>query len=210
MTETYLFDFDGTLVDSVPLIIESYRFATSKELGMVYPDEAYKAVIGLRLPLACRRLVGDDAKADRVMAAYIDHNMLIHDEKLRAFAGVEAVLEELQVRGRQLAVVTSKRREHTIRGLRVCKLERFFDVLVSADDVKQGKPDPECVHKALTQLQKEPASAVMIGDSEHDVTAGRLAGTKTAYVTWGAGGPDSEAKAQADQVCHEVRELLEL
>ncbi len=205
---TYLFDLDGTLIDTVPLIVESYRHATAKVLGVAHEDETYRELIGLKLPVACAKLSSDPELAEQVLQAYLEHNMAHHDRRVRAFAGVVALLTELQARGAKLAVVTSKRRAHALLGLELCGLTPFFPVLVAGDDVQSGKPDPECVLKALSELGVEAFGALMVGDSVHDVEAGMRAGTSAAFVTWGAGTLQSLGDVQPAFICEEVGELL--
>lgn len=204
---TFLFDLDGTLIDTIPLIIESYGFATQQVLGEVYDDATYRSLIGLNLATACSTLSAEPAQADQILQAYLHHNMTHHDSRIRAFPGVMELLAELRSRGARLGVVTSKRRENALLGLELCQLGAFFGVVVAGDDVNVGKPDPECVLTALRRLSAPAAGAVMIGDSVHDVDAGRRAGAATMFVTWGAGDEASLGTIKPDWTCHTVAEI---
>jgi pyrophosphatase PpaX len=101
------------------------------------------------------------------------------------YPDVASVLETLSGRGVKLGVVTSKLRRGTERGLRLVGLLDLFDVIVSADEVLHAKPHPEPVEKALERLGADASTTVFIGDSPHDIAAGRGAGVRTAGVLWG-------------------------
>jgi pyrophosphatase PpaX len=104
---------------------------------------------------------------------------------VRAFSGVDALLQSIRTSGRKIGVVTSKNREGTQRGLRIVGLEDAVDVLVCADDVTNPKPHPEPVLRAVAMLEGDPASTIYVGDSIHDMHSGRAAGVLTAAVLWG-------------------------
>ncbi len=104
---------------------------------------------------------------------------------LRPFAGAVETVAELARRGIALAIVTSKHRESALRGMDLCGLMKHFPVIVTPEDVTHAKPHPEPVVHALRELRISPAHALFVGDSPHDVAAGRDAGTRTAGALWG-------------------------
>jgi pyrophosphatase PpaX len=128
---------------------------------------------------------------------------------VKGFPGaVEAVLE-LRARGVAVGVVTSKGREMTARTLACSGLTELLDVLITADDVRNGKPDPEPVLKALAELGLEdrPDEVLFVGDSPHDLVAGRAAGVRTAAVSWG---PFSRGDLEATSPDHWIADWAEL
>ena len=182
---SFLFDLDGTLIDSTALIMESFRHTMRVHLGAV-PDEAgWRAGFGTPLRPQLRRYARDDGHAARMVATYRDYTDAHHDRLLRSYAGIDAALAVLQAAGVHLAVVTSKTHALARRGLSRCGLNGYFDVLIGADDVARHKPDPAPVLAALERLPADPQSAVFVGDSPHDIAAGHAAGVGTAAVLWG-------------------------
>ena len=182
---TVLFDLDGTLIDSVELILSSYRHTLQTHRGTVPPDDVWLEGLGTPLRAQLGRITDDPAELDAMVGTYRAHNLAHHDRMVCAYAGVVPALETLIAGGRRLAVVTSKLREGALRGLRRCGLERFFPVIVAADDTERHKPDPAPVRHALALLDAAPATTVFVGDSPHDLAAGRAAGVATAAALWG-------------------------
>ncbi|MGF1467155.1 MAG: HAD family hydrolase [Sandaracinaceae bacterium] len=184
--DAVLFDLDGTLIDSVGLILESHRH-TLDAFGMpAKTDEELIEGMGTPLEAQYRLWADDPADVPRMVAAYIAHNLEIHDDYVTAYPGVVAEIRALTAAGVPLGVVTSKRREGTTRGLRLVGLDDAFEVLVCADDVERPKPHPEPVERALEALGGvAPERALFIGDSPHDMEAGRGARVATAAALWG-------------------------
>jgi pyrophosphatase PpaX len=196
---TWLFDFDGTLVDSVALILDSFRYATGLVLGAAPPDAVLMAGVGTPLLDQMRALDAD--RADELLSVYREHNARRHADLLRPYPGVDAMLDGLRGRGCAVGIVTSKTREVTELGLRHVPLGDF-DVVVTCEDTDRHKPDPEPVLHALAALRAEPATAVYVGDAPYDLQAGRDAGVATAAALWGGAFPAAVLRAQ-----HPDREL---
>lgn len=181
------FDLDGTLADTVELILMSYRHTMQEHLGEALPDSRWLETIGKPLPVQ----LGDFARSEDERLAmretYVRYQRTIHDEMVRPFPGAVEVLTELRRRDVRLAVVTSKASGIARRTMEVCGLWGRVDVVVAGDQVERGKPDPEPVHRALDHLDlsDRPNEVVFVGDSPFDLRAGRAAGTRTAAVSWG-------------------------
>jgi pyrophosphatase PpaX len=182
---TILFDLDGTLIDSVELILNSYRHTLRVHRGTIPPDAVWLEGLGTPLKVQFRKFTDDPAEIDAMVATYRAYNLANHDNAVREFPGVREAVEELSRRRVRLGVVTSKMREGAYRGLRKCGYDGLFEVVVGADDVERPKPDPEPVRHALRLLDVAAAQAVFVGDSPHDLVAGRAAGVQTAAVLWG-------------------------
>ena len=180
---TWLFDFDGTLVDSVELILDSLRHATRTVLGRVVPDNILRARVGRPLQEHMREL--DAARADDLVAVYREHNMRRHRDLLRPYPGVAEMLAGLRGRRARIGIVTSKARPAVDAGMALVPLGEF-DAIVTCEDTDRHKPDPAPVLHGLALLGADPAGAVYVGDSPYDVRAGRAAGVRTAAALWGA------------------------
>jgi pyrophosphatase PpaX len=179
-----LFDLDGTLIDSVPLIVASMQHAfAGRERAPTVKE--WVALIGTPLEAMIRRWGEDEADVALLRERYKEHQWAHHDSMVRAFPGVPEVLDALSARGVRMAVVTSKLEPSARRSLEFLGLSRHFQAVVGLESTVRHKPDPEPVHHALVRLEAAPGEAVFIGDSPHDVRAGNAAGVVTVAALWG-------------------------
>jgi len=182
---TFLFDLDGTLIDSIELILRSYRHTMRTHRGLEPPDEVWMQGLGTPLWVQFRHWTEDPAEIEAMVATYRAYNLEHHDAMVRPYDGVVAAVRDLKRRNKTLGLVTSKMRSGALRGLQVAGLEDAFHVIVGSDEVTHPKPHPEPVLKALEHLRAPASDAVFIGDSRHDIECGRAAGVKTAAALWG-------------------------
>jgi pyrophosphatase PpaX len=201
----WLFDFDGTLADSLDLILASFRHATAEVLGAVPDDAVLRAGIGRPLIDQMRTL--DPDRAQELFDVYVAHNAAWHDRLLRPYPGIDELLAALRADGRRLGVVSSKRRETVDLGLRLLGLDGF-ETVVGWQDTEAHKPRPEPVLRALERMSAAPADAVYVGDSAWDVRAGRAAGVATAAVLWGVGSREELEAERPDLVFATAGEVL--
>ena len=180
-----LFDLDGTLIDSIPLILDSFVH-TFRHFGLPVPDrDALMRELGVPLRQSFGRMTGDPGRVAAMIDVYRDYNLAAHDARIAAFPGVLDLIHGVRARGVTVAVVTSKNRDGAWRGLRLVGLGECIDVLVSCDDVARPKPDREPVDRALERLGVAASEAVFVGDAVHDIESGRAAGVITAAALWG-------------------------
>jgi pyrophosphatase PpaX len=205
-----LYDFDGTLADSTDLIMRCYRHTMQTHLGQVPPDEEWLRGFGMTLESQIARFARDEAESLAMLDTYRDYQNTLHDDMLRPFPDAVETVAELERRGFRLAIVTSKHRRSAMRGMELCGLVSHFDVIVTPDDVTHPKPHPEPVLTALRQLGVAPAEALFVGDSPHDIAAGRAAGTRTAAALWGPFPRAALEDARADVFLHAQRDVLRL
>lgn len=181
-----LFDLDGTLADTVPLILRCYRHTMKTHRGEELPDALWLRTLGRPLRVSFRDFATDAEEAERMRVTYVEFQRRVHDEMVTAFPRALDAIAALRARGIPVGVITSKGAEMTQRTLVSCGMTEL-DVLVTADDVVRGKPDPEPVLKGLAALglTDHAEDVLFAGDSTFDVEAGRAAGVKTAAVLWG-------------------------
>ncbi|HDY69549.1 MAG TPA: HAD family hydrolase [Actinobacteria bacterium] len=204
----FLFDLDGTVIDTIELISRSFRHASRVMLGEVLPDEVLLANVGQPLMKQMEVLGGE--RAGEWYETYREFNHRKHDEFIRPYQGVEAVLAELRRRGAGLAVVTSKSRETVDMAFRCIPIEGYFDTVVTADDTDRHKPDPQPVQLAMRRLDLLTDESVYIGDSPFDIEAGHAACVATAAVGWGLFTPVRLKEMEPDFYFEEPDEILQL
>ena len=182
---TFLFDLDGTLIDSIELILRSYRHTLRTHRGVEPPDELWLKGLGTPIRVQLRQWSVDPSEIEAMAQTYTTYNLTHHDALVRPYHGIVGAVTRLKQRGKQLGLVTSKSRSGAQRGLRVSGIEAAFDVIVGADEVTHPKPHPEPVLLALDRLGTKANDAVFVGDSRHDIECGQAAGVATAAALWG-------------------------
>jgi pyrophosphatase PpaX len=182
-----LFDLDGTLVDTVELILRCYRHTMQVHLGAAPPDERWLAGMGTPLREQLKAFARDADEAAHMAETYSTYQKTIHDDFVAPFPGAVEVTRALKEAGAAVGIVTSRRSVMARRTLERCRLEEACDVPVTADDVVRAKPDPEPLLMALDRLglAGQGGRTLFVGDSPFDIRAGRAAGTRTAAALWG-------------------------
>ena len=206
---TFLFDLDGTLIDSVRLILDSYHHTLAAHGLPPRSDEEWLRGVGTPLTVQLAEW-GDQGMLDALIATYREYNLANHDRMVTVYPGIVAAVEAIRRAGCTTGLVTSKNRPGALRGLVLAKLERMMDVLVCADEVTNPKPHPEPVEKALALLDADPGTTVYVGDSIHDMVSGRAAGVRTAAALWGPFGREHLAGATPDYWLRTPADLLGL
>jgi pyrophosphatase PpaX len=205
-----LFDLDGTLIDSGPIILASMRFAAQEVLGVEVDEVKVRAAIGGPGLVAQMRELDPD-RVEELVAAYREHNEPLH-EQLEAFDELVGLLPVLRERGHRLGVVTAKRRATVeLAFARFPELRELTDVLVGADDTERHKPDPEPLLEALSRLGAKPADAAYVGDSPFDIRAAKAGGLLAVAVGWGGiHNAERLLEEEPDVLLHTPAELLDV
>ena len=207
---TVLFDLDGTLIDSIRLIIDSYHHTLEVHGLPARTDKEWLDGIGTPLRVQFADWAHDEEQMEAMIATYRDYNILHHDTSVTVYPGIGEVVRAVRAAGCRTGLVTSKNRVGAFRGLRLAGLEETMDVVIGADDVLHPKPHREPVDRAVAQLGADPATTVYVGDSIHDMQSGRSAGVLTAAVLWGPFGRSELAPAEPDFWLDAPRDLLTL
>jgi pyrophosphatase PpaX len=203
-----LFDLDGTLIDSGPMIVASMKHAAKSVLGRDIPEDVLSAAVGGPGLTAQMHALAPD-RVDDLVAAYREHNEPLHDE-LEAFWEVIEVLPRLRDEGRRLGIVTAKRRATVdLAFARLPELERNFEVVITSDDTERHKPSPEPILAAVDRLGATPAESAYVGDSPFDIRAAKAAGVHAIAVAWGGiHGDEVLQREQPDAFVGHAEELL--
>jgi pyrophosphatase PpaX len=202
-----LFDLDGTLIDSGPIILASMKHASVTVLGREPDEELVRAAIGGPGLIAQMRDLDPD-RVDELVDAYRAHNEPLHAE-LEGFPGVLELLPVLRDEGRTLGIVTAKRLKTVDLALdRFPVLRATMDVVIGAEDSERHKPEPDPLLEAVRRLGVNPGDAAYVGDSPFDVRAAKAAGMLAVAVGWGGIHPDERlAREKPDALVHTAEEL---
>jgi phosphoglycolate phosphatase len=209
--QNVIFDFDGTISDSRE-DIASAQLWVLQQLGVNgVRKEALFPHIGKSLQETFRVLLpeerhGDIPNAVRLYSEYYPSRALL---TTRPFPGVPETLEALAGAGVRLAVASTKRSSGVLRATEHFGITRHFVQLQGSDDVP-FKPDPAIIHRILRDQGWDPADTLMVGDTAHDIEAGRRASVATCGVTYGASSEAAIRACNPDFVVRRFAELLPL
>lgn len=204
---TVIFDLDGTLLDTIELIVESHRHALATVLAREEPEEVLRAGIGV--PLLEQMRGFDEERAQELFDAYRVFNRAHHDEFVREYDGVLDVVAELCAAGVPIGIATSKMLDAVeLAYAFVPRLRSLVDATVGFESTATHKPGPEPVLHALELLGRPIKGACYVGDAPTDLAAAHAAGVDAIAVTWGAFPREPLAAARPHAIAETPAELL--
>ena len=207
-----LFDLDGTLADTAPDLINSLNRVLQKqglepvEPAVIKPYISYGAAAMVKHSLS--GLYSDEQHTNILNAMLEDYqeNIVRHT---RLFSGMAELLKTLENKGIKWGVVTNKRKRFTRPLMDALQLTSRAVCIISGDSTANSKPHPEPMLTACKQANVEPAQCLYIGDSAHDIEAGKKAGMKTMAAAYGyLKANDNPHTWQADALIHSPAEIL--
>lgn len=205
---TFLFDLDGTLLDTNDLIITSYLHTLEQYFPGKFKEEDVLPFMGP--PLVDVFMGLDPERTEEMVQVYRKFNIEKHDELVKEFDGVYETVQTLHKQGYKMAIVSTKMRDTVIKGLKLTGLDAFFEVIIGMDDVENAKPDPEPLQKAMALLNSRPEESIMIGDNHHDIVGGKNAGTLSCGVAWSLKGKEFLEQYEPDYIIDHISELLDI
>ncbi len=177
------FDLDGTLIDTVPLILESFNYTFMHHFGETRPQEETISYIGMPLINHLRDIY--PGREEELAKTYREYNERNHDKSIGIFIGVYDLIKALYEEGIVLGVVTSKRRELAMRGLKIFNLLDYFMFVNGSEASAKHKPDGDPLIKAMEKAKVQNKDDVLyVGDSPLDILCAKDAGVKSAAVAW--------------------------
>ena len=200
-----IFDWDGTLMDSVGLIVDAMCYAAEKH-GLTVTDEATKSIIGIALVDAFPMLFPNDSdKYDELLATYSEYYVK-HCDNDKLFEGIKELIQDLHAQGKTLAIATGKKRKGLQRVLPNSGIQAFFTVTKTADETA-GKPNPLMLEQILVETGTRIEDAVFIGDSIHDIRMANAIQMDSIAVSYGCEKADVLAKEHPTRLVATINEL---
>lgn len=200
-----IFDWDGTLMDSVGLIVDAMRYAAEKH-GLTVTDEATKSIIGIALVDAFPMLFPNDSdKYDELLATYSEYYVK-HCDNDKLFEGVKELISDLHAQGKTLAIATGKKRKGLQRVLPNSGVQAFFTLTKTADETA-GKPNPLMLEQILVETSTRIEDAVFIGDSIHDIRMANAIQMDSIAVSYGCEKAGVLAKEHPTKLVTTINEL---
>jgi pyrophosphatase PpaX len=205
---TILFDLDGTLVDSIELIVAAAMNAFASRTGPAPSEAEIRNTIGRPLPTTFGPWLVDDDDLPYLIAKYREYQLEHHDRLTNPYEGIVEAVVGLDAVGCPMGIVTSKVGFMAERALVHTGLAQYMRCVIASDSTEKHKPDPEPVLLALERLGCAPGDALFVGDSPYDMQAARAAGVHALGVAWGAFSVHTLQNAGAESILHRPVELL--
>jgi phosphoglycolate phosphatase len=183
--DTFLFDLDGTLIDSLPDLATAINLLREEVPLPPLPQKKVAELVGDGATMLVRRALPEGAFSDSQVQQFLTYYRSHLVDKTRIIPGIDNFL--MQHQGKKMAVVTNKPYDLSLTILCELGLDPFFSAIIGGDGIIPKKPDPQPVLQALRELESAPETALMIGDHHTDLQAGQAAGVKTCFCAFGYG-----------------------
>lgn len=202
-----IFDFDGTLADTLSIVEYSLIQVFQKYEGRNISHEQFLSMCG---PSETGIIQKYFLKQDKVEAAIAELFQIYeekHDDLVRKFTSIDQLLSDLQRTKMRVGLFTGKNRRSLEISLDKLSFDHSFDVIITGDDVQESKPSPEGLLKAMSALNAKSEETVFIGDSEDDMEAGSRANVRTIGAQWMPSRQSTEYRHTPGQIMYDVKEL---
>ncbi len=204
-----IFDLDGTLVNSLADLTDSVNYALTK---INYPrinQEQTAKFVGSGLKKLLQLAVGntDEVVYEKTRSFFMEYYNINYVNKTTYYKGVPEVLSHFS--DKQKAVYSNKLHEFTVKTIQKLQLDKhFIHILGAKPELFQPKPNPKGIHIILNELNILPTQTIMIGDSTHDIEAGKAAGVYTCGVTYGYRPKEALLKTKPNFLIDDIEELI--
>jgi pyrophosphatase PpaX len=205
--KTLLFDFDGTLADTLPISFKAFQYVFEKYDGLSLTEEQIVAMFGPTEDAILKKHLKNRSDVPQAVEDYYEVYRRSHPEVVSDTPEMNELLSALKRQGVKIGVVTGKSDRSFQLSAEALQLKDFFDVTITGDDVEKPKPDPEGVLKALKLLGASNDEAIYVGDSNADIKAGKAAGLRTFAVQWLSVSQSTNYDMEPDHVFHRIAEF---
>ena len=181
----YLFDLDGTLIDSDQMLIETFHeLYDNFRPGFKPSDEYIRQFSGPQISETLSKEFPDQS-LDKMLYEYRTRSQRFYDIYVRLFPGVMEMFESMSKRGIKFGVITNKHRYATVYSYKLLDLEKFNIFSICADDVKNLKPAPDGIYEAMKHFGiKNKDDVIYVGDGTIDYLTAKNAGVNFGYTAW--------------------------
>ncbi|MCF0109877.1 MAG: HAD family hydrolase [Erysipelotrichaceae bacterium] len=210
MKPVILFDLDGTLLDTAPVILETYRRLFMKYRNEEEFDEQKQlSVLGppLRKMFA---IFFPEQDVEELVKEYQAINLPLHHDYVKLIPNADVMLHALKDKGYKMGIVSTKATDSVIYGLDVFGLTECFDIILGNDRIERQKPDPQGILKAIEILGGTAERCIYIGDTVTDVEAGRNAGVYTVGFVYDPRREEAIRNSDAHEVISDLYEMIRI
>ena len=185
MIDTIIFDFDGTVMDTNNVIIQSWQHTYKTLTGHEGNIDYILSTFGEPLEDSMKNAF-PDVPLDVSVQTYRSWHRDNFDSMIELFPGVREMLEKCKVLGYKTGIATSRVEKTLYQGLNKFDILKYFDEIVTVEEVSEHKPAPDCMLKVLAKLDSRSENSIMLGDSRLDILCAHNAGAKAILVGWSA------------------------
>ncbi len=205
-----LFDLDGTLLDTEPAILESYRRLFAKyRTEAEFDRKKQLEVLGPALREMFPKFFPDQ-DVDKLIEEYRQINHEIHPEFVKPMKHVKELIEELKKEGYKLGIVSTKKQDTVRYGLSLFGMEEAFDVILGEGDVEKGKPAPDGIFQACRCLNEGHDNCIYVGDSVTDIEAAKNAGVYSIGYLFNPERREKLIQAKPNRIIEDLAEIKEI
>jgi|SRR5690554_2172862 len=183
MIKAFIFDLDGTIIDTPSLIMNSFKYSIDKNTNYKLSNSEITNVLGMTLDTAFKRFANDENHLNEMINSFRKYS-INNSKELNAYLNATNVIQYLRDEGYLLGIVTSKTRKIVEDNLKQLKIYDNFNCIITYEDTIKHKPNPEPLYKALNALGVKASDAIYIGDHENDIKAGKNANMKTGLMAY--------------------------
>ena len=209
MIDTVIFDFDGTLADTNNLIINSFKHIYCKYHDGKCDVDYVLSTFGEPLELTLKRDFSD-FKYEDVLKSYREYQVGRFDKEVTLYDTVTETIEYLHNKNIKLGIATSRIKSSTMEALKNFNLDRYFRIVISADDVINHKPDKEPVMKAIQGLNSKKENTLYVGDSKFDMECALNAEVTPVLVGWQKHSHELAEKYKVKHVLNKMWDLTKI
>lgn len=208
----FLFDLDGTLIDTTELIVQSFNHTLNWIAGVSVPREQIVGLIGRPLYDQLKMHLKDcsEESIEKAMDEHMHFQIRNWRQYVGVFGGVEELLQHIKMNGAHTAIVTSRKERTTKLYLEELGLIKYFDLLVTPETTKEHKPSPEPALYAMNRLNLKNEESVFIGDSVFDMQCAKSAEISAIFVTWGSGKENEIRDINVDNVVSDMKNIYSI
>jgi pyrophosphatase PpaX len=208
MIATVIFDFDGTIINTNDLIKEGLNKIAKRQRGCNLTPMELEILTGKTLEAQIAYI--DATHVDSLVVEFRRWYELNHDEMARPFPGMVHLIRVLNELGYKIGIVTNNSRIALDKGLELLGIDQWINCSITRDDVKETKPSPEGILKALSILEMDTDQALFIGDTAQDIVAARAAKVSSALVSWSHISPEKRVQINPDHTLESAENVLDI
>lgn len=204
-----IFDCDGTILDTFELI-ENIVLQTFEKVNPSYnmtKEEAH-TFFGPYVNDTFKKYTNDENELKQYIDTYNDLAIKLTPQYIKVYPHIKESLTSLKQQGYTIVVASNKIKKEVKRGLVLCDIDNLVDYIIGAEMMKKPKPDPDCINQILKKYHID--NAIMIGDTENDILAGKNANIYTCGVTWCKTKEETFKNIRTDEIINNPKELIEL
>ena len=208
-----LWDLDGTLTDSAPVILPAMAATLSEKLNIQENEADLRRFIGPPLRHTFKHFSpqADEAQLAELIDTYRE-KYLAKADQTQLFEGIAQLVDTIHRAGIKQAIATSKPEKQAIKVAQLCNLDYAMEAICGADEAESHSDKAKIVGRALAKVDVPVQNAIMVGDRHYDIDGAAKNGLCTILVSWGSNAEEWEkSKAWASaKTAAEVQEILEL